>query len=734
VQRWLQVRLQAPGWPLHEHAAFTEAVGWSLALTKQWSHFDSFRDEVVGDARHCALLDNLEAWRSIHESRYDASVHLARRTRAALLDDPVHRHLAQSLKVEGVALFRLGRYAEAEPLMQQAASLFRVLGDTLNISHCCTNLGIILNARGEIRAAREALRESLSILETLGAAEQRVALARENLAMVELHLGNEPIARHLLESALDVFESLQLRSETLTAWNGLGHCARQRGDHEEAIACHQRVIESSTNLPRQRGLALEFLGQVYFDREQWKQAESCYRQAHDIAAGIAPDGDLMVEACWRLAELLSATGRLAEAADYVLRAEQLCTTHDDRREWGCVQRARGRLLAAQGNIELAETTLTQALTTLEATGRLFEAALTRLLLAEVSEATAPWLDAARSFFADVAGKDDSHWLRRVSALRTPLQSRARTVTPQPHDDTWGFVTRDPRLRQVLQDIPTMARSEFPVLIQGESGTGKELLARALHEAAGRTGPFIAVNCAAIPESLFESEIFGHARGAFSGAQGSKPGLFEQAHGGTLMLDEIGDMPLEMQAKLLRVLDDGRVRRVGEVQEKRVDCKVIAASNRPLHAEGIDGVFRRDLFHRLSVHQILIPPLRERPGDIEPLACMLLKQHGLEDKLDLTSELLDRLRDAPWPGNVRELRNKLVRFALHPESLQEDELATVPASGARTLRDHRSDHERRIILDTLQQTDWHVASAADLLDMHVTTLRRKMRRLEVQRPS
>jgi DNA-binding NtrC family response regulator len=280
----------------------------------------------------------------------------------------------------------------------------------------------------------------------------------------------------------------------------------------------------------------------------------------------------------------------------------------------------------------------------------------------------------------------------------------------------------------------MARSEFPVLIQGESGTGKELMARAIHAASGRTGLFIAVNCAAIPEALFESEIFGHAKGAFSGAQARKAGLFEQADGGTLMLDEIGELPLDMQTKLLRVLDDGRVRRVGELQETRIDCKVVAASNRPLSAEGIEGVFRRDLFHRLSVHQISIKPLRERPQDIEPLIAMLLQQHGLEDSWEQTPELMERLQAAPWPGNVRELRNFIVRLALHPDSIAEWGAVAGASNGTRTLRDRTSSHERDVILATLQHKNWNVSSAAQHLDMHVTTLRRKMRRLEVQRPS
>jgi transcriptional regulator with PAS, ATPase and Fis domain len=289
------------------------------------------------------------------------------------------------------------------------------------------------------------------------------------------------------------------------------------------------------------------------------------------------------------------------------------------------------------------------------------------------------------------------------------------------------VTRDPDLLALLEDLPAIARTSHPVLIHGESGTGKELLARAVHALSERSGPCVAVNCAAIPRDLFESELFGHVRGSFSGAQGDKPGLFEQADGGTLVLDEIGEMPIEMQAKLLRVLDDGVVRRVGSVKQVQVDVKIVAATNRSLEAAIASGLFRADLFHRLAVHAITVKPLRERPHDIPLLAAHFLRLESLTERLQLDGDTVADLLALPWTGNARELRNHLVRAALQRRP---DPATTIARSKA--LRVTRSTHERRAIEHALAAAGGSVAEAARTLRLHTTTLRRKMRSLGIDR--
>ena len=234
----------------------------------------------------------------------------------------------------------------------------------------------------------------------------------------------------------------------------------------------------------------------------------------------------------------------------------------------------------------------------------------------------------------------------------------------------GMVGQSPAMREVFEHIRKVAPTGATVLILGESGTGKELVARAVHEQSGcRDAPIIAVNCAAIPSGLIESELFGHEKGAFTGAVGTHRGLVEAADGGTLFLDEVGELPPEAQARLLRVIQEGEIRRVGSTQVRHVRVRLIAATHRDLQQCVKDGSFRGDLYYRLRVVEIRLPPLRERGDDILELAQMLLekaRQRLNRPPVAFTPEALERLRQYPWPGNVRELENTLERALILAE--------------------------------------------------------------------
>lgn len=241
------------------------------------------------------------------------------------------------------------------------------------------------------------------------------------------------------------------------------------------------------------------------------------------------------------------------------------------------------------------------------------------------------------------------------------------------------------MQQVYTRIRKTAPADVTVLIQGESGTGKELVARALHQQSKRAGaPLISVNCAAIPETLIESELFGHEKGAFTGASASRTGLVEAADGGTLFLDEIGELPLDAQARLLRVLQEGEIRKIGSVETRHVDVRLIAATHRDLGALSKSGEFRLDLYYRLNVMQIDLPALRERENDVLAIADILLdkacKRHNREG-LRLSRAARQDLRDYPWPGNVRELENALERSVILAEGhlIHPDDLGLAPAA-------------------------------------------------------
>ncbi len=301
----------------------------------------------------------------------------------------------------------------------------------------------------------------------------------------------------------------------------------------------------------------------------------------------------------------------------------------------------------------------------------------------------------------------------------------------------AMVGRSHALQHVFEWIARLARTDITVLIQGESGTGKELVAKAVHEASGRAQrPFVVVNCGAIPESLLESELFGHVRGAFTGAIQNKKGLFEEANSGTIFLDEIGELPAALQVKLLRFLQENEIKRVGSNQTLKLEVRVIAASNRDLHGMVTAGKFRSDLYYRLNVVQIDLPPLRERVEDIALLAQHFLRKFAAKMRKPgrtLAPAALQKLQTYDWPGNVRELENvieRAVALSLEPEiglaELPENVLPEIARAGSEAARASLKEMEKGYILDTLKYCGGNYDEAARVLGIGRTTLWRKLK--------
>jgi DNA-binding NtrC family response regulator len=325
--------------------------------------------------------------------------------------------------------------------------------------------------------------------------------------------------------------------------------------------------------------------------------------------------------------------------------------------------------------------------------------------------------------------------REVSNLRREVGDR---YSPK------NFVAASAAMRRVLELVNVVAAADSPILIQGESGTGKELVARAIHFRGARAGrPFMAVNCAALPEALLESELFGYTKGAFTGAATDRKGLFEEADGGSMLLDEIGDMALLLQGKLLRVLQEGEVRRVGSASMRRVDVRILASTNRDLPTLIHEGKFREDLYYRLNVIPIVIPPLRERTEDIVPLCRHFLTMYagklGREPQ-SLSSEALEVILDHGWPGNIRELENviaRVVTLSLAPVisakefrvifslggALAAESISPVADSAGGTSQGAEKD----AIMQVLLANEGNQTKAARALGMGRNTLWRKMKK-------
>jgi two-component system, NtrC family, nitrogen regulation response regulator NtrX len=353
-----------------------------------------------------------------------------------------------------------------------------------------------------------------------------------------------------------------------------------------------------------------------------------------------------------------------------------------------------------------------------------------------------------------------------NCIRTARLSRTLEQMRAELEARYEMIGTSAPIQKLFQDIDKVAPTKASVLITGESGTGKELVSRAIHRLSQRKDlPFIKVNCAAIPRELIESELFGHEKGSFTGAQARKRGFFEQAHGGTLFLDEIGDMDLTAQAKVLRALQNGEIVRVGSEHVIHVDVRVLAATNKDLSKAVAAGGFREDLFFRLDVFPIRVPALRERPGDIRLMADAFVsafcKENGLKTKA-IDAVVHEALTRRKWPGNVRELKNVVERAAIlsgdvitiadlpedpHSSPFDDDsdadgESTSTPvpppppvasSSGERmTLREYREAAERNYIIDTLKSFEWNISKASVALGVERTNLHKKIRAYGIKR--
>lgn len=688
--------------------------------------------------------------------------------------------LLEKLLIEGACYFYLNEVPAAEESLERALGIAIEERDSSFKARVLTMLGLLSETKGLHEAALEYLTRAIE-LSRAGGDMYGEAAASLDLAIALCRAGRFEEAAGMAERARAIFECTGWKLGACRAILALGNAERLRGERAKAFERYREalILARSLEANREVALALLSIGAILADTSHRIFAERCYCKALRIAESISPEGDLAIEANRRIAELFLESGRGDSASPFLRRSLGFAQKSNDRLELGAVYRCMGRASVGTGDWERAERFYEQSIGTFGDAGCLYELARTKLEFAKalfvhfeecfavsrdgnggpssIEKAwryaveashllgamdSSVWASEALELVAEIAEKRSNGRPQRAAPR---VSSRIVEISPSRSMELRdGFVAVSAAMHEVWRQIRFVASFDRPVLITGETGVGKELVARLIHDlSARRKGPFVAVNCAAVPDHLFESEFFGHRRGSFTGALSDREGLFEAANGGTLFLDEVAELsPLE-QVKFLRVLEEKKVRRIGENAERVVDVRIVSATNQNLDEKIEKQTLRRDFFYRLNAEHIHIPPLRSRPEDIAALVAYFYCGNGGEvQKAKVELEALRCLQRYDWPGNVRELAavverlrsiagDGVVTLDMLPERIRECSMLGVKSS--KTVALPCGDGAERL-RRALAACRGNKAAAARLLGISRGTLYKELRRLGLMVPS
>jgi DNA-binding NtrC family response regulator len=658
---------------------------------------------------------------------------------------------AQDVALSALALKELGRHSyregdllRARDFYEQALVLHRRLGDEVNAALIRNNLGLIHKNLCEWDAAVGHLRTALDALRRIGRFAE-TALPLTNLGVVYQKSGDWVRALDYYQQAERVLLQVGDHFGLCRVAIGSGNVARLQRRFADAEAILLGALERarSHDARREEVLAIEFLGELAYDQGRVEEALKRYDDALVLAERVAPEGDLVVELERRRAEALCSSGRLDDATSACDRARRLARLTDDRLEHAIAHRVFAEVAWARGQQAEALQMWAIAVSLLTECHERYELGRTLLALGRASQdprEARRHLYRASALFADLSSV---HWLdlaerelQRLLSSASPAPTTSTTVMGRRHRAP-SFVACSQAMQRAEALARRAAATELSVLITGETGTGKELIARTIHGLSPRArGPFLAINCGALRPDLALSQLFGHRKGAFTGAHAEGIGLVQAAHTGTLFLDEVGELPFDVQVTLLRFLESGEFLRLGETQVQRADVRLIAATNRELREAAERGAFRRDLLFRLNEVEISLPALRDRMDDIIPLAHHFLSFYGGLEGPRLSPEAEAVLRSYAWPGNVRELENVIRRVAaLHRGAPLMDALTLLPflggASTPGSVVMNRDAEERSRILAASHETGGNKSRMAKLLGVSRKTLYARLKRLHLE---
>lgn len=686
---------------------------------------------------YCALGDQANALRMARRAQHFAT---------AGGDSPVMAEIFMTL---GRIQTETGDLKQAEKSFRDAESIFRRSDMLDDQSRALNLLAGLFFRQNEFAGALSILMDAIEIVRK-GSDQKKLAFMMGNLGRIYTFTGSFVEARKHLQVNVEMSAELGDSLETVRAWLSLGYLSLLGGEFEAAEneLANAKPLIDQLGCQREEVIYLTYLGELLYRSGRIAQAHKTLDQALFKANEIDPDSTLAARVTRHLAQLAVMQGNPQIARRLAARAMVVMEKAGNQVEIGALWKVRAMIAAECGKVDEGRKLFVKALDLIGESNVRPEKALA-LIEAGRSEVFSPrqrltYLFRAEEFYSrrqlgkmltEVQESISSVQYTRSASTPPSVETNTGTCENGLRSDT-DYVTACPQIIQFKKQLPAIARANLPLLLTGETGVGKDHLAKYFQSVARPDGPFVAINCASLPETLLESELFGYKRGAFTGADRDKTGLFVAASGGILFLDEVGDMPLSLQSKLLGVLENRKVVPLGSTEEISFDVKLVAATNRDLEQMVEAGEFRRDLYYRLSGIVFHIPPLRERKEDIGLLLKLFMSKLGLAQTSErLAPELVHRFVAYDWPGNSRELLNKVRRLEVMTELIAEGDLVELsrtifdgePEPISQSLAERVEDFERKLLVEAMVAAHGNKSEAARMLGIHEATVRTKLKR-------
>ena len=706
-------------------------------------------------------------------------------------DSSENTRVAQTQILLAKIAFALGNLRDAEQYACDAISTNRRIENQTQLSHSYALLAHICFVTGNLERSTEHLVMATDLAKSTQNTKM-IAHMQGNLGRIQTLAGDWEPAEENLKASLNYNREKKNEPSQCIDLLSLGYIYSLRGEYKrsEDILLKAYELSEKNNLSREMGIYYEYAGHLAFCMGYEKIASTNYSKAIDMATTNAPNKSLIAQTYRLWAELLVDQNQIDKALTYCYESLQASKSLGEKVEEGVAYRILGQIFSIKGDQEESRRHFESALVLLQRLGikyelakanleagksqvfdyhermgylcnaeRLFKELNLRFWLGLVNLGMADLLfeqrqcDNAQIFLTEAEKLfnelNDRKQMRKVSDMRHSIESalfESNMVAKSNGKVTFdNVVTRNTEMREIIEKLKQIEDYDISILLEGETGSGKDLLAKASHYSSCRRNKrFVAINCAALPESLLENELSGHKKGAYTGADKDKSGLFEEAEGGTLYLDQVEEIPLAMQVKLLRAIEEKEITRLGETKPRKIDVRIICSSIKNLKEMVKNGKFREDLYYRISTFEIKIPPLRGRKEDILVLINHFLKQYGVRErkiKELISNGTMEKFLAYAWPGNIRELDNCIKRIAILseatgttlseflPDELKQSSKEAVHKK-SKSLRERIDDFERNEIIMALEENNWNKSKAARGLGEPEGTIRSKMKRLNI----